>query len=289
MFLTNVFRQPYLSEDDGVNFGGFNEEDFKPDDKPIEGEETKKEDEKPPEEEFEEITYNKEPVKIPVKDKQKYLQMGYHLEHKVQGKLTEYEKEIQRMESFAKSRGFNSFAELEEAQAKLDREEEIQRYAEQHNVSDEIASEQIRLRNELNQLKEADRIREITNIRNQQRETLKNDPLFTEIDALVQATLKQPTMANESYENVYNYIAGTPQFRSRIVAENSKKLEEERKLTEKRVIANIHDKKSRGISDNSDSVVDDEVVEMSAAEKKMSAAFGNDPNEIAKYVKKLKK
>lgn len=284
-----MFMQPYMDEDNGANFGGFIEED-KTDEKPSDEVEVIEEVKEPETEEFDEITYYKEPVKLSQKDRTKYLQLGYHLEQKVQGKLTEYEKEVQRMETFAKGRGYQSFSELEEAQKQLELEQEAEKVADQNpGMTTETAKRLIELERKDKEREAETQRNKITSIRTTQRDSLKSDPLFNEIDALVEATLLQPTMTNETYENVYNYIAGTPQFRSRIVAENSKKLEDERKLTEKRVIANIHDKKSRGISDSSDSVADDEIIEMTAAEKKMSMAFGNDPNEIAKYVKKTKK
>lgn len=231
-----------------------------------------------------ELDFLGEVKKLKKSEAKPILQKGMNYDH-VYGKMTEYEKGVQRMEAFARSLGHNSFADLEKAQAEANREIEVQKYAEANNVPDEVAAEQLRQREEINKLKGE----RIENIRNTQREALKSDPLFSEINELVNNTLKHPMMTNNDYETVYNYIAGTPQFRTRIIAENAKKVEEAKRLAEKQAIANIHDKKSRGISDSSDSTPDEGAIELSAAEKKMSMAFGNDPNEIASYVKKQTK
>jgi hypothetical protein len=276
MLYFEPFRLPYLDTPDDL--GGGENEDLKPDEKPAEGEEVKEEPKEEPAEEFDEILYNKEPVKLSAKDRQKYLQLGYHLENKVQGKLTELERDNQRKEDFAKRLGFSSFDELETAQAQRELEEQAEQYATEKGMDTETAMRLIQLekKDAEREAAEKKRVRDFNN--NTQREAVKSDPLFNELDALVQKTLAMPEMANESYQNVYTYVCGMPDNRNRII-------EEAKKLAEQRAIANIHDKKSRGLTDSSDGEPDEDV-ELTPEGKTMAAAFGNDPREIAKYVKK---
>ena len=257
------------------------DDDFKLDETPAAEVEVKPE--KP--EEFDEIQYNKEVVKIPVSERQAYLQKGYNYD-KVHNKLTDAEQEVQRRDAFVKRLGYESFAELEQAQAQRELEEQAASVADQNpGMTQETALRLIQLEQREKEREKKDQEATINNVRFQQRESLKNDSFFAEIDPLVQATLKQPNMENQPYDVVYNYICGRPEYRTRSIADNAKKLDEAQKLAEKRTIANIHDKKSRGISDSSDGELDNEV-ELTPEGKRMAAAFGNDPKEIAKYVKK---
>lgn len=275
MFIEKMLRQPYLDIDDGANLGGEPTEPVTPTEptEPVEPTEVMS-----TEDEFEEILYNKEPVKIPKAEAKKYLQMGYHYENKVQSKLTEYENEVQRRDEFVKRLGYNSFEELEQAQAQRELEEQAAEVASREGMSQEVAMKLIQLeRNDaIRQEQEAIRVKQSYNL--QEKESLKVDPFFSKIAPMVEETLKvNPTL---SYKAVYNYIAG--EKRSELLAQ-------EKEMIQKRTIADIHDKRSRGITEGGDGEPEPDV-ELTTEGKTMAAAFGNDVKEIAKYVKnKLKK
>ncbi|MBU8770328.1 hypothetical protein [Cytobacillus oceanisediminis] len=79
----------------------------------------------PPQEEFDIIKYNKEEIKIPVTERQTYLQKGYNYD-KVQQKASDYEQHLNRV---AQITGYQSIDELIKAAEEAEKQSRVQQEA----------------------------------------------------------------------------------------------------------------------------------------------------------------
>ena len=103
---------------------------------------------------------------------------------------------------------------------------------------------------------------------------VKDKPFYKELEPDIKRTLA----ANPSLRvaDVYNYIRGV---------KADELFKSAKSIAEKRAVANISDRKGRGLTDTTDNNLDDSY-EMSNEGLEMARAFGNDPKKVAKRIKK---
>jgi len=239
-------------------------------------EETTETDEPNPEDtktddEFDEITYNKETVKIPKSERQAYLQKGYNYD-KVHGRLSEHEKKLVRLKELT---GMDIDAALTSLEQQI-QQQQVEQYASEHDLTEEDAKREVERDRRLQELETETKMTKRLLTLNQEKAPLKDKIFFkeleSEIDQLVTENAKRGVDVN--VETAYHYLRG-------------QKLEElmgqEKGKAVKSTIADVQDRMKRGgIVTGSESASADIVDGINTA---MAAAFGNDPKEIAKYVK----
>lgn len=99
------------------------------------------------------IRYNKQEIKIPVSERQTYLQKGYNYD-KVYGQYQEAQKQAQAVDRLAKLQGFNTSDEFLTALDAYEQEQNIRRQAEQLGVDETVIREHLNpLKSELETLK----------------------------------------------------------------------------------------------------------------------------------------
>lgn len=104
-------------------------------------------------EEFDVIKYNKEEIKIPVSERQTYLQKGYNYD-KVQKQLEEARQQAQYIERIAKRQGFENPNDFISAFEQMEKERRIAEEAERLGLDTEVFKEYLEpMRTELEQLK----------------------------------------------------------------------------------------------------------------------------------------
>jgi hypothetical protein len=120
------------------------------------------------EELFDIIKYNKEEVKIPVSERQTYLQKGYHFDT-VKQKADQFEQHAKHLEEVAKYSGFSNPDELIQAIQQSQEQERIQQEAQRLGINEDAYRQHIapvndevsQLRNELQQIKQQESVRAI--------------------------------------------------------------------------------------------------------------------------------
>lgn len=106
-----------------------------------------------PASEYDVIRYNKQEIKIPVSERQNYLQKGYNYD-KVLGQYQEAQKQAVAVERLAKLQGFNSTDEFMTALDAYEQEQNIRRQAEQLGVDEVVIRDHLNpLKSELETLK----------------------------------------------------------------------------------------------------------------------------------------
>jgi len=255
-------------KDDTLPFGDLAEEDETLDDD-LQELETEEEDNQNTtddnaEEEFEEIIYNGEKIKIPVKDKITYLQKGYNYD-KIKHKAEQAQTALERA---ARVSGFDKVEDYLAEVERVERENEAQRYQEAANDPEKLKQ----LIEENPAIKEAKRI-QFENQIAKQKEAFKEKRFFKQLEPEIDNLLR--TIPNVDVRTVYNYLVGE---------KLDELLEKEKQNVKKSTIADIADKSKRSAGNvSSDGGVDD--VDISNIDIDMARAFGNDPKEIAKYKK----
>ncbi|WP_394137435.1 hypothetical protein [Cytobacillus oceanisediminis] len=119
-------------------------------------------------EEFDIIKYNKEEVKIPVSERQTYLQKGYHFDT-VKQRAEEYEQQAKYLEKVAQFSGYGNTDEFIKALEQAQEQEKIQQEAQRLGVNEDAYRQHIapvneevsQLRNELQQIKQQESVRAI--------------------------------------------------------------------------------------------------------------------------------
>ena len=215
------------------------------------------------EEEFDEIVYNQESVKIPKSERQTYLQKGYNYD-KVNGKLSEREQSIKQIESLA---GMNLSDIINHLQSQA-QQEQVTQYAEETGVPTEVAQRILENEQKVQSLEQRDQAREHEATILKQKEELKNKPFFKDLEQEIDGL----TATGSIDANIaYNYLLG-------------QKFEEltakERQLTEKRTIANIADRGKRAVETDLTDKTPEQV--LTANEIKYAHAFGLNPKDVAK-------
>lgn len=128
-------------------------------------------------EEFDEITYNKETVKIPVAERKNYLQKGYNYD-KVQAKASELEGQVKYLEKRARQEGFDDVQSYLKAIDEFEQQQQIQAEASKYGVPEDFIRAELQpLKSELEQLR-------------QEREKYQQNDVVRQIDSEI-ATLSQ--------------------------------------------------------------------------------------------------
>jgi hypothetical protein len=105
-------------------------------------------------EEFDVIKYNKEEIKIPVSERQTYLQKGYNYD-KVQKQLDEAKQQALYLDRIAKRQGFENPQDFITAFEQMEKEQRIAEEAERLGLDTEVFKEYLEpMRTELEQLKQ---------------------------------------------------------------------------------------------------------------------------------------
>lgn len=193
-------------------------------------------DEKPlTEEEYDEIVYNKETIKIPVSERKALLQKGYNYD-KQHDKLSDYEVKVKELESLL---GMNLDTALEKSRSNR-MQEEIDEYSEKHNVTPDEAKELIEKDKRIKALEFKEKARDHKDQALAQKKELANELYFKElepeIDGLIQENIDNGQLID--VDTAYRYLLGT---RAKELLENSKK------ETEKRTLANVQDRAKRTV------------------------------------------
>lgn len=229
-----------------------------------------------PPEEYEEIVYNKQTIKIPKSEKQTYLQKGYNYD-KVHGKMTEYEQTIKDIQELT---GMDAKAVIEYLKEQKQEQEtagELKKMlTENPGMTEAVARRLLKQEQEIKAIKQRDSQREFGTIIDRQKAELKEKPFFKELEADIDKMIA--AAPGVDVKTAYNYLKGE-RF--------DELLEKAKKTTQKSTIADLHDKARRGITSGSEGQGDD--VDTSDVDVNMARAFGNDPKEIAKYKKQALK
>ena len=99
------------------------------------------------------IRYNKQEIKIPVTERQTYLQKGYNYD-KLHTQYQEAQRQAQLADRIAKMQGFNSFDEFESALNQYEQEQQMRLEAEKLGVDEAVIRDHLNpLKNELDTLK----------------------------------------------------------------------------------------------------------------------------------------
>lgn len=222
------------------------------------------------EEEFDEITYNKETVKIPKSERQTYLQKGYNYD-KVHGKLTEQEKKLARLREFT---GMDLDAALENLEQQA-QQQRVEQYAVDHGITEEDARRDLDKDRRLQELESEVKITKRLQTLNQEKAAIKDKIYFSElepeIDQLVTDNARKGV--DISVEAAYHYLRG--QRLEELMGQTKDK-------AVKKTLADVQDRMNRGLTTGSESQEADQTANV---DTEMTSAFGTDPKRIAAYVK----
>ena len=107
-----------------------------------------------PQEEYDVIRYNKEEVRIPVTERQMYLQKGYNYD-KVQQQLEQTKQQAAYIERIARMQGFDNPQDFIQAFEQMEQERRIQEEASKIGLDTEVFKEYLEpMRQELDTLKQ---------------------------------------------------------------------------------------------------------------------------------------
>lgn len=99
------------------------------------------------------IRYNKQEIKIPVSERQTYLQKGYNYD-KLQNQYQEAQRQAQLADRIAKMQGFDSFDAFETALNEYEQEQQMRLEAEKLGVDESVIRDHLNpLKSELDALK----------------------------------------------------------------------------------------------------------------------------------------
>jgi hypothetical protein len=242
-----------------------------PDKKP---EEVKPEDKKPestPEQtakeiEYDEIVYNKEKVKIPVSERQTYLQKGYNYD-KVKATADNANAQLQRI---AKAEGYKS---VDEYLAELDSREKVQlaeKITEAAGDPEKI-DEIVKNHPEVVKTKEERRILEL----NKAKDELRKDRFYKELETEFEDLLSRNPSAEPAL--VYKVLVGDYMMSGRF----TELLTKEKASAEKKVTADMHDKERRTVPIGGDTNEGKDVVQPTEFSKKLAGIFGVSASKVA--------
>jgi hypothetical protein len=222
------------------------------------------------EEEYEEIVYNKETVKIPKSEVKTFLQKGYNYD-KINGRLTETEQTIKEIQDLT---GMDAKAVVEYLKNQKQEQEiagELQQMlTENPGMTEAVAKRLLIQEQKLKSIEQRDVSRERQTVLLSQKTELKDKPFFKELEADIDKMIA--AAPGVDVKTAYNYLRGE-RF--------DELLKQAKDNTKKSTIADLHDKAKRGITSSSEGLGED--VDTSDVDVSMARAFGNDPKEIAKY------
>lgn len=225
--------------------------------------------------EYDEITYNKEVIKIPVSERKALMQKGYNYD-KQHDKLSEYETKVKEFEALI---GMDMDTALERSKANK-MQEEIDEYATKHNVSDEDAKELIEKDKRIKQLEFDTNVRNHKDQATAKKKELANelyfDKLEPDIDKLIQENIDKGQLID--VDTAYKYLLGT---------KAKELLVDSKKETEKRTLANIQDRAKRTVQKEAGS--ETQTVVISDEAKRMAREMGVDLKKLAKRLAKKRR
>ena len=225
--------------------------------------------------EYDEITYNKEVIKIPVSERKALMQKGYNYD-KQHDKLSEYETKVKEFEALI---GMDMDTALERSKANK-MQEEIDEYATKHNVSDEDAKELIEKDKRIKQLEFDTNVRnhkdQVTAKKKELANELYFDKLEPDIDKLIQENIDKGQLID--VDTAYKYLLGT---------KAKELLIDSKKETEKRTLANIQDRAKRTVQKEAGS--ETQTVVISDEAKRMAREMGVDLKKLAKRLAKKRR
>lgn len=190
------------------------------------------------EEEYDEIIYNKEAVKIPVSERKIYLQKGYNYD-KVVSQRDQYKNLI---EYVAKLNNYSSVDEFEKAL----NEEKVKREAAEKGMNPEVYTKLQEMEKELKQTK-------LERTLNQQREALKNKPFYKENEQEILAIGKTIGDLDAAYAW---YVSNN------VDKLTAKQLED----AKKQAIEDFKRQSSKGVLSTDDGVVDEKNLDLTQEE-----------------------
>lgn len=182
-------------------------------------------------EEFDEITYNKETIKIPKSQRQTFLQKGYNYD-KVHGRLTEREQLIATLETET-GYSINDLVEYARNQKTSRKADEM---ADNLGMSPEQAKVYLEQETRLKRLEHGTAMQRVQDRNQAQKAALKNEDFFTELEAEIdQIVTGNPSI---DVETAYNYLYGQNRKRLTQLAKDSaaKKAVEDHKRQSKRSV-----------------------------------------------------
>lgn len=216
--------------------------------------------------EFDEIVYNKEKIKIPVADRQTYLQKGYNYD-KVKTAADSANATLQRI---AQAEGYKTIDEyLTELgyreKAKL--AEKIEEAAGDPEKIDEI----VKNHPEVVKTKEERRKLDYEKAKDELRKDRFFKELETEFDDLM---AKNPSAQPDL---VYKVLVGDYVMSGKF----NDLLTKEKASTEKKVLADVHDKERRAAPSGGDTNEGKDIVQPSEFGKKLASVFGVSASKVA--------
>ena len=227
--------------------------------------------------EFDEILYNKEKVKIPVTERQTYLQKGYNYD-KVKTDAEQAKATLQRV---AKLEGFDTvdkyLAELDTREkAKL--AEKIEEAAGDPDKIDEI----VKNHPEVVKTKEERRKLDYSNAKAK----LSEDSFFKKLEPELDDLMAKNPAADTNL--VYSVLVGnyvrSDAYKAELAKEKeaaAKEKQTAKESAEKKVIADVHDKERRAAPTGGDTGEGKDLVQPSAFASKLSSVFGVSAAKIA--------
>lgn len=180
-----------------------------------------------------------------------------------------YEAKMAKMQSLT---GMDFDATLDYLeQEKLKQEAQV--FAEQNQVSEEFARQQVEQNNELQQLKKEVAMSKALASYEVEKAALKDKPFFSELESEIETLVKSEASQGKSInaQTAYKFLVG--ENLDRLLA-----------TTQQSTIASVQDKMKRGLPiSDSDSSESGGKVQIN---QRMANIFGNDPKEIMAYKKK---
>ena len=240
------------------------------------GKEKKKPDDKKdskPDEEYDEIDYNKEKVKIPATERKTYLQKGYNYD-KVKARADASETALKRAAELAGHASVETFLADLERQASEKLKAKFAENWDDPDKIDELVMQHPKVKRVLEEGRRSDY--------EKGKEELRKELFFKELEPELDAMAAQnPSLSTNV---MYSYLLGENMRKGKL----DELLKAERETTEKRVIADVHDKERR-ISAPSGAGGKEEEANLSPMGSKLANIFGVNPVNVAKRAKALSK
>lgn len=224
-------------------------------------------------EEFDEIVHNKQKVKIPVSERKTYLQKGYNYDHVKEESDTAKQTlaRVAKMEGFDKTEDY--LAELDKRE-KLKLVDQIEEAGDDTDAIDEIIKNHPIVRQTAEEKETIAKERQEME-RSKKIDVLKKDQFFKELEPELNQLLEQNPTADPDL--VYSVLVGN-YVRTGKLAEMQKKTDElvnsTKASTEKKVLADIHDKERRSMPSGGDSTDGKDLIQSTPFGDKMAGIFG---------------
>lgn len=243
----------------------YSDEEEKPEEEEAKPEKGKAKEDKQ-EEEYDEIVYNKEHVKIPVSQRQTYLQKGYNYD-KVNSRLNETNQTIREIENLSGMpiADVLTFMKSQKSQA------EVQKLVDEKGYAEDDAKEIVRQREQARQ--ETAKAQQIKAEAESTKavETLKDKPYFSECKDEIQGLLSNTPGLDA--DTAYYYVVG----------KNAETLVKgEKAKVQKQTVADLADKSRRTVEVNSESRKAEE--KLTPGQKRFAKIFGVPVKEVAKRI-----